>query len=139
MAPAKAFVSGVPCDGLLLKTARWAIGNKKNLETRMYVARSISGNTPCETKPLAPCAAWKFLSSVVVPTCADVIKRRETTPVARSAKPKRKPRIPHAIRKSVKPRAQCRIDLVGIARLHERGLGKGPSDEGSDLYRAISG
>ena len=77
IAPAKAFVSGVPCDGLLLKTARWAIGNKKNLETRMYVARSISGSTPCETKPLAPCAAWKFLSSVMVPACADVIKRRD--------------------------------------------------------------
>lgn len=47
----------------------------------MYVARSISGPTPCETNPFAPCRAWKSFSSRGMPTffsAADDIFRART-------------------------------------------------------------
>ena len=43
------------------------MGNKKNFSTRIYVARIISGMTPCVAKPFKPCLAWKSLMSSTVP------------------------------------------------------------------------
>ena len=75
------FVPMEPWEGSLSYMARCMMGKRKNLDTRMYVARSISGPTPCVTNPFIPCAAWKFRTSVPTPTlpsAADDIFRART-------------------------------------------------------------